>query len=137
MINHTNRIPKTEFAGFMLVGERTKSAAMAQATPRRAEPPGFGYRRWLRRSTALSIKVCAVSLSSMLFITVAVAQKPHGSTVNGRLLQPMQEQLESTNDNTVEWNRWNKHWIGWNNRVAPEIRRLNDEVMRAATKQGY
>jgi hypothetical protein len=136
MINHANRISKTEFAGFMLAGERTKSAARptAWATPRRAEPPGLGYRRSLRRkAVALSIKACAVSLSSMLFITVAAAQTPHGPIVNGLHLQPTQEQPESTNDkNTVEWNRWNKHWIRWNNRVAPEIHRLYEEIMRAA-----
>jgi hypothetical protein len=132
MINHANRISKTEFAGFMLAGERTKSAARptARATPRRAEPPGFGHRRSLRRSAvALSIKTCAIWLSSTLFIGVAAAQVPHGPIVNDRQLQPMQEQLESTNDkNLVEWDRWN-------DRVAPEVDRLYGETMRATTQR--
>jgi hypothetical protein len=134
MINYANRISKPEFAGFMLASEGTKLAArpMAPATPRRAEPSGLGYRRSLRRSTvALSIKACAILLSSTLFIAVAAAQTPYRPVVNGRQLQPTQQQLESVNDkNLVEWDRWNS-------RVAPEVDRLYGEIMRAAKPHEY
>jgi hypothetical protein len=56
-----------------------------------------------------SIRICALLLSSMLFIGAAAAQTPCGPTVKGRQLQPTQQQLEST------WNRWN-------NRDQPEGR---------------
>lgn len=82
---------------------------------------------FLRSVAALSFKASALSLSSMLFIGAAAAQTPHGPIVDGRQLQPTQQQLESTEDkNAVEWNRWNS-------RVGPEIDGLYDEIMRAAT----
>jgi hypothetical protein len=131
---NANRIYKTEFAGFMIADERTKSAERptGQSAARRAELPDLGYRRSSRRSAAaLSIKACAILLSSMLFITVAAAQTPYGTIVNGQL-QPRQAQLESTDDkNAVEWDRWNS-------RVAPEVDHLYSEIMRAAaTSNGY
>ena len=83
---------------------------------------------FLRRVVALSFKASALLLSSMLFIGAAGAQTPHGLIINSRQLRPTQQQLESTQDkNAVEWNRWN-------NRVAPEVDSLYDEIMRATTQ---
>jgi hypothetical protein len=131
MINHTNRI--SEFAGPMLAGTPMKSAerSTAQTVTRRTELSGLGYRRSLRRSTvALSIKACAILLSSTLFIGAAAAQTPYGAFANGQL-QLTRAQFESTdNKNLVEWDRWNS-------RVAPEVARLYSKIMRAATKQSY
>jgi hypothetical protein len=57
---------------------------------------------------------------------VAVVQTPRNWPIdNGRQFQPTQGQLESTHD--AQWNRWN-------GRVAPELDRLNDEIMRATTQ---
>jgi hypothetical protein len=71
-----------------------------------------------RRAVALSTTACAISLASMIFTAVGVAQTPQGPIVGGRQLQPTQQQLQGTKDqNTVKSDRWNRHWIRWNNRV--------------------
>jgi hypothetical protein len=64
----------------------------------------------------------AVLLTGIITSGVAAAQTPHWPIVNGRELQPTQQQLDNTHD--VQWNRWNS-------RVQPEIDRLYDEIMRA------
>ena len=80
-------------------------------------------------------RACAILLSSTLFIGAAAAQTPYGPVVNGRQLQPTQEQLERTNDkNVVVPNSWETHWMRWNNRVAPEMHRLDEEIMRATNQ---
>jgi hypothetical protein len=68
-----------------------------------------------------SITMCVLLLSSMLFIGAAAAQTPYGPTVNGRQLQPTQQQLES------KWNRWN-------DRDQPEVDRLYNVIMRAESR---
>jgi hypothetical protein len=73
------------------------------------------------RAASLTVKTCAFSLSLVLFIGAAAAQTPD---VNSRQPQQTQQQFESN------WNRWN-------NRVAPELDRLNAEIMRAAARQRY
>ena len=91
-------------------------------------PGDLSPSRLLRRSgVALSIKASAILLSSTLFMGIAAAQTPYGTFADSRQLQPTQAQLESTNDkNVVGWNRSNSH-------VQPELDRLYDEIMRAAT----
>jgi hypothetical protein len=70
------------------------------------------------------IVAAAVLLASIT--GVAVAQTPHNwPIVDGRQLQPTQGQLESTHD--AQWNRWN-------DRVAPQLDHLNDEIMHATTQ---
>jgi hypothetical protein len=71
------------------------------------------------------IKRCALSLAAALFGTVAAAQTLPGPTVNGRQLQPTEQQVESREgDRAREWNA----------RVQPEVDRLYGEIMHAATR---
>jgi hypothetical protein len=93
MFNHS------EFAGFILANERMKSAERPTngRAPRPATPSGLDYRGSLHRSAlALSIKACALWLSSVLFIGVAAAQTPYEPIVNGRQLQPTSSSIART-----------------------------------------
>jgi hypothetical protein len=75
-----------------------------------------------------ALKASALFLSLTLFVGVAAAQPPSWPIVDGRQLQPTQQQLESTSDrNATEWTRWN-------NRVQPDVDRLYDEIMHATTQ---
>jgi hypothetical protein len=81
MINHS------EFAGLILADERMKSVERPtdERAPCRAEPPGLGYRHSLRRrAVGLSIKACAILMSSTLFMGVAAAQTAYRPIVDGR-----------------------------------------------------
>jgi hypothetical protein len=125
MINHTSRV--SEFAGPMLAGTPMKSAETAQTVTHRTELSGLGCHSFRRSTVALSIKACAILLSSTMFIGAAAAQTPCGAIAHGQL-QLTRAQFESTDDkNLVEWNRWNS-------RVAPEVARLYSEIMRATTQ---
>jgi hypothetical protein len=76
-------------------------------------------------------KGCALSASLILLIRAAAAQMPSGPIVNGRQPQPTVQQLESAKDKyVVEWERWNS-------RVQPDVDRLYNEIMRAATPSGH
>ena len=67
------------------------------------------------------IKTSVLSLSLALFIGVAVAQAPSWPIVQGRHLQPTQQQVDSrVDDRAREWSRG----------VQSEPDRLYDEIMR-------
>ncbi len=68
---------------------------------------------------------CLLSLSSALFIGVAAAQTPSGPIVDGRHLQPTQQQVDSKEDN---WARQ------WDRDVQSQIECLYDEILRASTR---
>ena len=69
------------------------------------------------------IKTSVLSLSLALFIGVAAAQAPSWPIVNGRHLQPTQQQVDSRLDDR---SRQRSRGI----RVQSEIDRLYDEIMR-------
>ena len=69
------------------------------------------------------IKTSVLSLSLALFIGVAAAQAPSWPIVNGRHLQPIQQQIDSREDTAARQ---------WNRSVQSDIDRLYDEVMRAS-----
>ena len=72
---------------------------------------------------AVAAATCLLSLSSALPMGAAVAQTPTWPIVNGRQLQPTQQQIDTRNaDRTREWNR----------RVQSDVDRLYDELMREA-----
>jgi hypothetical protein len=66
------------------------------------------------------IKTSVLSLSLALFIGVAAAQAPSWPIVNGRHLQPTQQQVDRGDDRSRQWSRG----------VQSEIDRLYDEIMR-------
>ena len=67
------------------------------------------------------IKTSVFSLSLALFIGVAAAQVPSWPIVNGRHLQPTQQQVDSRiDDRSRQWSRG----------VQSEIDGLYDEIMR-------
>ena len=67
------------------------------------------------------IKTSVLSLSLALFIGVVAAQAPPWPIVQGRHLQPTQQQFDSrVDDSAREWSRG----------VQSEIDRLYDEIMR-------
>ena len=72
----------------------------------------------------MTLKASALSLSFAFFIGTAVAQTPSGPIVNGRHLQPTQQQVDSR-----------EGYAGrqWNARVQSDIDRLYDEITGAAT----
>ena len=78
-------------------------------------------------ATAEIIKAFLLSLSLALFIGVAAAQTPSGPIVNGRQLQPTQQQVDSRKDDRA---------LQWNRDVQSEIDRLYDEIMRASAPRG-
>jgi hypothetical protein len=110
MITLADRISKTEFAG-----------QAARPASRQAERRGS-----LPRSTvALGLKAAALFLSLTLFVGVAAAQTRSWPIVNGRELQPTQQQFENTSSgNAADWTRWNS-------RVQPDVDRLYGQIMRA------
>ena len=73
------------------------------------------------------IKTCVLSLSSALLIGVAVAQTPSWPIVDGRQLQPTQQQVDTKEDS-----RAHQRPRG----VQPDVDRLYDEILRAATPPG-
>ncbi len=70
------------------------------------------------------IKAYLLSLPLVLFIGVAAAQLPSWPIVDGRQLQPTQQQVDGKVDNRARQ---------WNRDVQPQIDRLYDEIMRAST----
>jgi hypothetical protein len=67
------------------------------------------------------IKTSVLSLSLALFIGVAAPQAQSGPIVQGRHLQPTQQQVDSrVDDRAGQWSRG----------VQSEIDRLYDEIMR-------
>jgi hypothetical protein len=66
------------------------------------------------------IKTSVLSLSLALFIGVAAAQAPSWPIVNGRHLQPTQQQVDSRIDDRARQ---------WSRDVQSEIDRLYDEIM--------
>ena len=74
-------------------------------------------------ATAEIIKAFLLSLSLALLTGVAAAQTPSAPIVNGRQLQPTQQQVDSREDNRARQ---------WNRGVQSEIDRLYEEVMRAS-----
>jgi hypothetical protein len=71
------------------------------------------------------IKTCALSLSAALFASVAAAQTLSSPTVNGRQLQPTEQQVESREGNRAR---------AWDAHVQSEINRLYGEITRAAAR---
>ena len=69
------------------------------------------------------IKASVLSLSLALFIGVAAAQAQSWPIVNGRHLQPTQQQVDSKGDNRSRQ---------WSRGVQSEIDRLYDEIMRTS-----
>ena len=74
-------------------------------------------------ATAEIIKAFLLSLSLALFIGGAAAQTPSGPIVNGRQLQPTQQQVDSRGDDRARQ---------WSRGVQSEIDRLYDEIMRGS-----
>ena len=70
------------------------------------------------------IKAYLLSLSLVLFIGVAAAQPPSWPIVDGRQLQPTQQQVDKKVDNRARQ---------WKRDVQSQIDRLYDEIMRAST----
>jgi hypothetical protein len=69
------------------------------------------------------IKTSVLSLSLALFIGAAAAQPPSWPIVEGRQLQPTQQQVDSrVDDRARQWSRG----------VQSEIDRLYDEIMRGS-----
>jgi hypothetical protein len=69
------------------------------------------------------IKASVLSLSLALFIGAAAAQPPSWPIVEGRQLQPTQQQVDSrVDDRARQWSRG----------VQSEIDRLYDEIMRGS-----
>ena len=77
-----------------------------------------------RRAPQWIFKTSLLSLSLALFIGAAAAQTRSWPIANGRRPQPTQQQIESRDGNAAR--RWNRD-------VQPEVDRLYDEIMRAAT----
>ena len=73
------------------------------------------------------IERCLLSLSLTLFIGVAAAQTPSGPIVDGRQLQPTQQQVDSKQDNRARQR---------NRDVQSQIDRLYDEILRASAPRG-
>jgi hypothetical protein len=67
------------------------------------------------------ITTSVLSLSLVLFIGVAAAQPPSWPIVQGRQLQPTQQQVDSREDDRA---------CQWSRGVQSEIDRLYDEIMR-------
>ena len=73
------------------------------------------------------IKTCAFSLSCVLFIGAAAAQTLPGPTVDGRHLQPTQQQVDGREDaRTREWDRG----------VQSQVDYLYGELLRASSPEG-
>jgi hypothetical protein len=106
MTNDTDRITQTQVAGSTLGGKRLNSA----------QRPARGRVRLLGAG--------ALSLMSVLFIGLAMAQEPYGPIADGRQLQPTQQQLETRRD--PGWDRWNRQ-------SQSDVDRLYGDIMRAAT----
>lgn len=66
------------------------------------------------------VRTCLLLLSA-LFIGVAAAQTPTWPIVNGRQLQPTQQQIDSRLDDRVR--AWDRHF-------QPKIDRLYEELTR-------
>ena len=80
-----------------------------------------------RRVPQWIFKTSLLSLSLALFIGAAATQPRPWPIVNGRRPQPTQQQIESRDGNAAR--QWNRH-------VQPEVDRLYDEIMHAATPRG-
>jgi hypothetical protein len=70
-------------------------------------------------------KTCLMLAASALVVGVAAAQTLPGPIVNGRHLQPTEQQVESREDDRAR---------EWNARVQSEIDRLYRELIPAATR---
>ena len=73
------------------------------------------------------IKAYLLSLSLALLIGVAAAQTPSGPIVDGRQLQPTQQQVDSKQDDRARQR---------NRDVQSQIDRLYDEILRASAPRG-
>jgi NAD(P)-dependent dehydrogenase (short-subunit alcohol dehydrogenase family) len=78
----------------------------------------------LAECLAMISRVCLLSMSSMLFITVAAAQTPPWPIVDGRHLQPTQHQVDS---------REHGHAGRRNVDLQSDVDRLYDEITRRAS----
>jgi hypothetical protein len=78
----------------------------------------------LAECLAMISRVCLLSLSSTLFITVAAAQTPSWPIVDGRHLQPTQQQVDS---------REHGHAGQRNVDLQSDVDRLYDEITRRAS----
>jgi hypothetical protein len=73
------------------------------------------------------IKTCVFSLSLALCAGLATAQTKPGPIVNGRHLQPSQQQVDNLEDYGIRQQ---------DRAVQSEIDRLYDEIMRVAARRG-
>jgi len=71
------------------------------------------------------LRACALLLSAALLAGVAAAQTRSGPAVNGRQLQPTEQQVESREDDRARER---------NARVQSEIDRLYGEIVHAAAR---
>jgi hypothetical protein len=76
-----------------------------------------------RECLAVIIRACLLSLSSTLFITVAAAQTPSWPIVDGRHLQPTQQQVDRKQDDRARQR---------NVDLQSDVDRLYDEITRRA-----
>ena len=80
-----------------------------------------------RRARQWIFKTSLLSLSLALFIGAAAAQPPSWPIVNGRQLQPTQQQIDSREDNAARQR---------NRAVQSEVDRLYLEIIGASSAQG-
>ena len=73
------------------------------------------------------LRTCLLLLSLALTFDIAAAQTPSGPIVNGRHLQPTQQQVDNREDYGVRQR---------DRAVQSEIDHLYDEIMRAAARRG-
>jgi hypothetical protein len=71
--------------------------------------------------------MCLLSLSLALTLGIAAAQTPPGPVVNGRHLQPTQQQVDNREDYGARQR---------DRAVQSEVDHLYDEIMRAAARRG-
>jgi hypothetical protein len=93
-----------------------------------AKPADGASASLLRRVPQWIFKTSLLSLPSALFIGVAAAQPPSRPIVNGRQLQPTQQQIDSREANASRQ---------WNRAVQSEVDRLYVEIMRASAPRGF
>ena len=108
--------------------ERTGNPAVWEARLRAAEDlDAEASRVGQRRRQLMIIKTCAFSMLCALFIGAAAAQTPSGPTVDGRHLQPTQQQVDGRQDaRTREWDRG----------VQSQVDYLYGELLRASSPEG-
>ena len=75
----------------------------------------------------MSLRTCLLLLSLALTLGIAAAQTPSGPIVNGRHLQPTQQQVDDREDYGVRER---------DRAVQSEIDHLYSEIMRAVGRRG-